>query len=445
MVDLSSFNELVEKLQATTSRLEKERLLREYGTDGNKALLYFIFNPYIITGISAKKAEKYKGKVNLNKFSLFDLIEEDSKDYSNIQDMFNYFNEHNTGRDEDLIELETWAQHCAPYQDLVYSIISKDLKLGITSTTINKIYGKDFIPSFDVMLAYKYFDDPDKFVSEGTEFIITTKLDGVRCVLFNYKEGPEFYSRQGQLFDGLVELEQEAKKLPVGYVYDGELLLDMKDIVSKDLYRETMKVVSADKEKHNVIFNCFDMLPIEDFKKGIYNVPASSRKGYVHSILSKEEFKFFKEVEILYNGTDKSQIEYLLDKVTSEGGEGLMINVSNSPYDCKRCKGLLKVKKFQTCDVKVIGLEEGTHQNVGKLGALKIEFIGPDGKTYTCDVGSGLTLEQREDFWEHKEKVLDKIIEISYFEISSNQSGSYSLRFPVFKHLREDKDEISMY
>lgn len=450
MIDLNSFNELVTKLQATTSRLEKEKLLKDYETDGNKALLWFIFNPYIVTGISSKKAEKYKGKINTNRFSIFDLIEE-PKDYSDLQAMFRYFQEHNTGKDEDCIELENYAQHNAPYQDLIYSIITKDLKLGITSTTINKIYGSDFIPKFDVMLAYKYFDDPEKFVPEGTEFILTTKLDGVRCVLMNYDSGPEFYSRQGQLFDGLVELEQEAKYLPKGYVFDGELLLDMQGLESKDLYRETMKVVSADKEKHNVIFNCFDVLSIEDFKKGYCCLEAYKRKEFVNKILNPTGFKgdiktpHIKEVEVLYQGDDKKAITEHLDRITAAGGEGVMINIANAPYECKRTKGLLKVKKFQTCDVRVIGLEEGTGQNKGKLGALKVEFIGPDNKIYTCDVGSGLTLEQRGDFWEHKEKVLNKIIEISYFEISSNQNGSYSLRFPVFKYLRNDKDEISMY
>ena len=122
-----------------------------------------------------------------------------------------------------------------------------------------------------------------------------------------------------------------------------------------------------------------------------------------------------------------------------------MINIANAPYECKRSKGLLKVKKMQTCDVKVIGMEEGTGQNKGKLGALKVEFIGPDNKIYTCDVGSGLTLDQREDFWEYPNKILNKIIEVQYFEVSSNQNGTYSLRFPVFKWIRDDKTEISMY
>lgn len=445
MINLSNFNELVIKLQNTSSRIEKESLLSQYGTDSNKALFYWIFNPYIVTGISKKKSEKYKGKININKFSLFDLFEQDTTDYTDLTNMFNYFKDHNTGRDEDLIELEKFAQYNSPYQDLIYSIITKDLKLGIQSTTLNKVYGKDFIPTFDVMLAYKYFDDPDKFVPDNTEFILTTKLDGVRCVLINGDE-PIFYSRQGQIFEGLVDLENEAKKLPKGFVYDGELLLNDNNLASKDLYRETMKVVGADKEKHNIIFNCFDILTIDSFKSGIFNCSSKLRKQKVHDILSSDIFNYFKEVKVLYDGVDKDYITYWLDKVTNAGGEGVMINIANAPYECKRTKSLLKVKKFNTADVRVIDLEEGNGQNAGKLGALKIEFIGPDGKIYNCDVGSGLTLEQREDFWAHKDKVLNKIIEISYFEVSMNSNNnSYSLRFPVFKHIRDDKTEISMY
>ena len=180
MINLSNFNELVIKLQNTSSRIEKESLLSQYGTDSNKALFYWIFNPYIVTGISKKKSEKYRGKININKFSLFDLFEQDTTDYTDLTNMFNYFKDHNTGRDEDLIELEKFAQYNAPYQDLIYSIITKDLKLGIQSTTLNKVYGKGFIPEFNIMLAFKYFDDPDKFVPDNTEFILTTKLDG--CV-----------------------------------------------------------------------------------------------------------------------------------------------------------------------------------------------------------------------------------------------------------------------
>ena len=430
--EIRNFSILVDSLLMTNSRLDKEEILKAYDCEYNRKILNFIFNPYIVTGISKKKAKKYRnmGVVTYKDFTLDDMLE--------------YFIKNNSGRDEDLIMLEQYAQANDPYQDLIYSIITKDLKLGIQSTTLNKVYGKGFIPQFDVMLAFKYFDDPDKFVPDNTEFILTTKLDGVRCVLINDNE-PIFYSRQGQVFEGLIELQDEANKLPKGYVYDGELLLDLKGLESKDLYRETMKVVSADKEKHNIIFNCFDLIPIESFKNGFYNCSAKERKAKLHSILCNNFYNYFKEVEVLYDGINKDYITDWLDKITSVGGEGIMINIANAPYECNRTKGLLKVKKMQTADVRVIDLEEGTGQNIGKLGAAIFKFIGPDGKIYENKVGSGFSKEQREYYWNHKDELLEKIIEISYFEISNNQNGTYGLRFPVFKHIRLDKDEISMY
>ena len=443
MIDLNNFNTLISQLQATTSRIDKETILRTYKDDTNiKEILNFVFNPYIITGISKKKVDKFKNKIN--EAILWD--NHNIEDYKDFNKALNYFKIYNHGKDIDLIELERFAKANINFQELVYSIISKDLKLGIQPTTLNKVYGKDFIPQFDVMLAFKYFDDPEKYLTDNTEFILTTKLDGVRCVLINNSiDGPKFFSRQGQIFEGLVELEKEAQNLPYGFVYDGELLLNKNDLHSKDLYRETMKVVSADKEKHDIIFNCFDIIPIQSFQEGVYDCPSKLRKQKVHDILSQHTFNYFKEVDVLYSGVNKDYIIYWLDEITSKGGEGIMINIANAPYECKRTKGLLKVKKMQTADVRVIDLEEGTGQNIGKLGAAIFKFIGPDGKIYENKVGSGFSKEQREYYWNHKDELLEKIIEISYFEISNNQNGTYGLRFPVFKHIRLDKDEISMY
>lgn len=96
--------------------------------------------------------------------------------------------------------------------------------------------------------------------------------------------------------------------------------------------------------------------------------------------------------------------------------------------------------------VKVIDIEEGTGANKNSLGAVKVEFIGPDNKIYTCKVGSGFKQDERIYFWNHKDEILGKIIEIGYFEITNNQQNDdYSLRFPTFKWVRNDKTEISMY
>ena len=74
---LSKFSTFVDEISASNSRLYKEAMLQSILNDDEiKNILHFIFNPYIITGISTSKSTKYKNKININKFSLMDLIEE---------------------------------------------------------------------------------------------------------------------------------------------------------------------------------------------------------------------------------------------------------------------------------------------------------------------------------------------------------------------------------
>ena len=297
------------------------------------------------------------------------------------------------------------------------------------------------------MLAQKYFDNPEKLLPKDTKFILTTKLDGTRIVCINDISGPKFFSRQGQQIYGLDQLTDEFKILPKNYVYDGELLLDNKNnLDSKDLYRATMKIISSDSIKENVIFNCFDMMKIADFESGICRESAHDRKYKLKEILHEYKTNHIHNVDILYEGNDQSQILYWLDKITKAGGEGVMINISDAPYECKRVKTLLKVKKFQTLDAKCIDMEEGTGNFKNSLGAIKVEFLGPDEKIYTCKVGSGFKQDERAYYWNHKDKILNKIVEIGYFEMTNNQNDdNISLRFPTFKYVRNDKCEMSSY
>jgi DNA ligase-1 len=56
-------------------------------------------------------------------------------------------------------------------------------------------------------------------------------------------------------------------------------------------------------------------------------------------------------------------------------------------------------------------------------------------KDYIVRVGSGFTIEQRQEFYKNPKKILGKIITVQYFEETKNQDGGISLRFPTFKIL----------
>lgn len=432
---LDQFADMVEKLQATTGRKEKESILSQYKDNFEiKLILRYVYDPYIILGLSKKSLTK---QVPVEAESI----------PSDIIELLTYLAEHNTGRYVDIAYAQAFISAHEKYRDLILDIISKELRTGVQPTTLNKIFGEGFIRSFGVQLAQRYFENPEKLLPKGTTFILSQKLDGIRCVIIkDYNGNVEFFTRQGQPINGLVELAEEAKYLSSGYVYDGELLLDKDVKESKDLYRETVKVVNSDKEKRGIIFNCFDSVAYVDYVKGFDERPTYLRKDFVHKLLQSPNFHYIKEVPNLYMGMDQTEITGWLDKITSEGGEGVMINIANAPYECKRSRFLLKVKKFNTADVRVLSLEEGTGANKGRLGAVQVEFLGPDGKLYNCRVGSGFEQSEREYFWKNPDQLQGRIIEIKYFEISNNQENeNYSLRFPTFKSVRFDKDEISMY
>ena len=431
---IDDFAEFYQKIIGTTSRLEKEAILKNYENHTIvKEVLRFLFDPFIVTGISKKKLNK---TVNVTVQSCQDLHE-----------LLAYFQTHNTGRDEDIAVLKQFTANLNQTQtDLINGIIKKDLTLGANEKTLNKVFGADFIPSFNVMLAEKYAENT-AFVA-GKRFIITEKFDGVRCMLiFNDAGEPTFFSRAGKSFDDMVELSQEVRRLDPKMVYDGELLLGVdQPIDSADLYRMTVKVTNSDGVKTGLIYNVFDCLLKKDLMNGGSVIPCEERKTQLSETLRKAQLPHVKEVPILYIGDDVKKIDTICDEYTNMGREGIMVNIADAPYECKRTKNLLKVKRFNAADVLVLDWEEGSGANQGKLGAVTVEFIAPDQKRYTCKVGSGFEKEEREEFYAHPERIVGHIIEIGYFELSQNQNDEgYSLRFPTFKCLRDDKNEISMH
>jgi len=431
---LDRFAVLVDKLTSTMGRLEKESYLRDVENDAEVLeILKFLFDPYIVTGISDKKLGKFIGP----DAPIFAVPLIATTDFLPVLD---YFKKNNTGRDEDVRHLVCMAAALG-HVELVYSIIKRDLKLGIQNTTLNKVFGDGFVPKFDVMLAESYADNADFVV--GKEFIITEKLDGVRCILI-FNPSPAFFSRNGKPILDLVELTDQVQHLPKQFVYDGELLLEnSQKMKSDDLYRATVKVTNIDGQKRGLYFNIFDMIAGDE-------TPAIDRKRRIGEILDdlheRNLAPNLKSVTMHYIGNDTEEISKWCDKFSQNGGEGIMLNIADAPHEAKRTKYLLKVKQFNTADVLVMDIEEGAGANRGKLGAVIIKFLGPDGKEYNCRVGSGFKQSEREEFFKKPELIKGKIIEIGYFELSRNQNDeNYSLRFPTFKHLRNDKTEISMH
>jgi DNA ligase-1 len=319
---------------------------------------------------------------------------------------------------------------------LLEELICKDLSIGADSKIINSVMS-NLVPTFNVMLAEKYFDKPERV--EGKEFAITTKIDGGRIIAIKENGQVSFYTRAGQRYEGLVDLEKEMSELlPDNFILDGEItLLDYKNHDSKNAYKQAMKITRADGEKHGVKMLVFDAMSAEEFRSQTSTHTWAERRALAENIFSCINPEYFELLPILYRGTDTSKIAELLNSEIARGQEGVMINICDAPYEFKRTNSLLKVKKMNTLDLQIIGFEEGSGRLAGTLGAILVRY--KDGNI--VKVGSGFTDWLREEIWKNQGKYLDRICEIQYFEETTNADGGISLRFPIFKDFRTDKLE----
>ena len=112
-----------------------------------------------------------------------------------------------------------------------------------------------------------------------------------------------------------------------------------------------------------------------------------------------------------------------------------MLN-KDTKWKNKRNNGILKVKSFKHADLLCIDVIEGEGKYKGTLGLIKCNYKG-----FELGVGSGFTDEQRDYYWNNKEEIIDKIVQIKYKCETKNKQGGLSVQFPIFQTVRDDKSE----
>ena len=414
--DLIEVKEIFDKISNTSGKNDKIKIIKQ-NKDNDLFIkcLKFLLDSDIVTGLSKKKIKK---RVAVMGYRL-----------ETIEEAMEYLKHHNSGRDSDIAMIKDFCDRQEGCKLFCEGLFTKSLKIGIDVKGVNKAI-PNLIPSFDIMLGSK--GELDK-LPKGMKFV-TEKYDGVRCFT-QIRDGRIIMkSRQNKVFEGLVDIENAIADLGLDNVcLDGELLAI--DSPYETVYKDTMKIVSTkDKEKHGVKYMLFDIIPLSEFDNKEGKMKYSDRRAWLNTI---KESKFINVAPILYKGTDIDEVLKVLDECRGNGAEGCMIN-TDKPYEFKRSKVLQKLKVMSTCDLRVIGFEEGDGKLKGTLGKIICNYKGFD-----LGVGSGFSEAMRDEIWNNQDKYLGKISEIQYFEQTNNDEGGLSLRFPVFKQWRFDKEEES--
>ena len=424
---LAQLNNVVDQLKSTSSLTGKQKILAANRYDGLlRKMLQFVYDPNVVTGISNKKLEKWVAPVKMAGDSPTTI-------FSNLLD---YLKEHNTGRDNDVGLCQYAIEQAGQYGQLVRDVVTKSLTVGCQAKMLNKVYGDDFIPKWEVQQAYPI--DTAK-LRKGEWFSLSEKLNGIRGTYYKGR----IISRQGQEITGLDHIITAIQDAGYGYyVLDGELRRrNIDHIPDNENFRIGTGIINSDGDKSCIDFTIFDMLTIPEWENSSPNTYRFRRerlKGLESKLAAMPEHTPIKVVPLLYEGTDTKMIDVMLDKMVAEDKEGCMLN-RDTPYQKKRNKGILKVKRFYTCDLQVLRLEEGQGRLAGTLGAFVVDYKGNE-----LSVGSGMTDEQREQFWASRDNLIGRIIEVKYKEVSKDKkTGKESLQFPIFVGLREIGKEVS--
>jgi len=232
---------------------------------------------------------------------------------------------------------------------------------------------------------------------------VQPKLDGVRVMVGRRDGEVVMMTRTGKPVVGLEQALQDPAiiKLQEGQWVDGEAYSP--DLPFEEISGKFRKNSSCPELEFHV-FDTFDLNNLsETFEERCYKV-----------------FMWKNSVPTLL--VESHRIEEFHDKFVAKGYEGIIIREAHSVYEIGyRSKNLLKFKKFDTNEFKIVGCEEGTAKDAG-TGIFVCECSGGH-----FNVRPKGTLAVRKEYWENRSEYIGKLLTVKHQSVSVEGIP----RFPV--------------
>jgi DNA ligase-1 len=426
-------HQIIAKLESDNSRLFKESVIAEEMNNNNTEFFEGIklcLSPFVTFGV--KKVPTHGGPDGQGlPWSVFAKL----ADQLAKREL--------TGHDaRDAIELCLKTAKQDEWNYWYRRILIKDLRCGVSEKTVNNVAKKqkrkEFeVPLFTCQLAHGFEDNESK--AKGKRYV-EVKLDGVRVLTIVYPDGRvDQYSRNGKELVNFEHIKTQISKTASQFtepvVIDGEVMSASFQDLMKQVHRKD------NVEAGDAVLHLFDIVSLKDFQAGKSKVRQEERSERVYKWhkTNKDELPNVAVVghELVDLSTDegKQRFREINQTAIAGGYEGIMIKDPDAPYECKRTTSWLKLKPFIEVSLTVKEVEIGTGRNEGRLGAFVCEGVD-DGKAIRVNVGSGFSDSDRDSYWDGREAIVGKVVEVRADAITQNQDGTYSLRFPRFMRFR---------
>jgi hypothetical protein len=320
---------------------------------------------------------------------------------------------------------------------VIERIIQKDLKCGVQASTANVVWS-GLVPEYPVMLCSPF---EQKLVDKVTfPAMVQLKMDGMRFNAIVRDGKCEFRSRNGKEIQLLGNLEEDFIKMagPIDCVFDGELLVMEGDMIldrqtGNGILNKANKGTISAADAAKVRATVWDIIPYIQFADGYCGTPYSQRIETLANLLASHEPE---KVYLVQKHTVQNieEANVIFERYLSMGQEGIILKDITGVWENKRSKTQIKFKGELECDLKIVGIEEGSGKYAGMLGAILLE--SSDG-VIKVRAGSGFNDDQRKTLGK---EIVGKVAAIKYNMRIKNKAGEESLFLPIVLEIRDDKE-----
>ena len=263
------------------------------------------------------------------------------------------------------------------------------------------------------------------------------KLDGTRLIIEKINGKVGIYTRTKiDQSSKLPKLVERLNAIPHDFVLDAEAVVVDKYVEVAGLQVPTVNFSAVQTSLRTSVGNesavtvfVFDCLMLDDLLLSVPEVYRFENAGKLVAMIDMESVKLMPR----WNRYDDS----LYDECVGHGMEGIMVKnpLANYVPDKRPKDTWVKLKDNDTADVVVVGYKPGEGKFSDMVGSVEFGQY-KDGVLVKRGFCSGMDEATRIEITNHKEKYINRVMEIRYF---GKVGPDKNFRHPNFLRWRDDK------
>lgn len=246
---------------------------------------------------------------------------------------------------------------------------------------------------------------PYKPVTDISQYWLSEKLDGIR----GYWNGTHLLTRQGNFIHSP---RWFTKNWPISTM-DGELW------IKRGYFQQTLSCI----RKKHIDEDCWRTVRFMLFDLPEHGGTFTQRIASMKRLTKKVNSPYLSMIE-QFKVSTAAQLHKTLNEITKNNGEGLMLHYSNARYHFGRTANIMKLKKHDDAEARVVAHIEGKGKYLGLLGAIQVKTA----EGIIFKIGSGFSDKER-----HKPPAIGSIITFKF----NGRTQAGIPRFARFFRVRE--------